>query len=161
MIKKTTNNYFPWSGRYKITVLNAKTRELIQEDDIDNLVTDDALQELKKAFEDGSNDMDIKYIALGTGTTAVSASDSTLDNEQARFYKTNQFDDGIGSIKTIFFVLDNEAKFEIEEIGLFGGSGASLVLDSGLMISRILWNFDKTVDDVEIQFSRFDTLGRG
>jgi hypothetical protein len=98
-------------------------------------------------------------MALGTGNTAITNTDTTLDTEIFRTPITLQEDVTTGEIVTTFTVLDSEAVGSLEEIGIFGGSTATASADTGTLISRILWSKVKTNSE-EIEFRRTDKVVR-
>lgn len=141
-----------WEGTF-IIECNGK-KEVIK-----NRVMDAALDEIIKSLQDGTNDINIKYFALGTSNTPVSDTDTQLGNEIFRTQFTTQEKTNIGELTTKFVVLDTEAVGQIEEIGIFGGSTATSSPNTGVLISRILWSKNKSNE--EINFTRIDRITRG
>lgn len=141
-----------WSGKYVI-----QTKDGIEV--INNKVMDSALNGLVKALSGDSN-VQIKYLALGTSSAAITNTDTKLGNEIFRTPISNQELSGTGELTTDFIVLDSEAVGSIREMGIFGGSAATSTKDSGVLISRILWSREKTNSE-EINIKRIDRIGRG
>ena len=127
-------------------------------DTIYNRVTDQLLNNLVKNLTGETTDsMDIKYLALGNSTTVY---DNKLGNEVFRtFYSVAPTRTGVGEVKTEFVVLPTEAVGNIQEIGIFGGN-ATNTKDSGFLISRVPWNYEKTGSD-EFTIIRTDKIRRG
>jgi hypothetical protein len=146
-----------WLGIWKIKSKDIITGK-IKQDEIKNRVMDTALNELMKVIEGLSTDLEIKYLAVGTDNTPVTDSDLILGNEIFRtgYISRERVNN---ETTTIFTILDNEAVDHIEEIGVFGGSSATIITDSGTLISRILWSRNKTSTE-EIQFTRIDRMVR-
>ena len=149
-----------WVGKWAIKVIDSKTRKVKEETVIKNRLMNTALDEMAKVLLGQSTDMEIKYLALGTGSTAITDTDTTLATEIFRTADQSLTDTGTGEVTSLFIVLDSEAVAAIEEIGVFGGTTATASADSGTLISRILWSRNKTNSE-EIQFTRVDTIGRG
>lgn len=126
---------------------------------IHNRVMNTVLDQFVEAYQGNSVDLEIAYLALGTGNTAITDTDTTLDTEIFRTPITDQIKTATGEIKTDFVVLDTEAIGSIEEIGIFGGSTATASADTGTLISRILWTKVKTNSE-EINFRRTDKVVR-
>jgi hypothetical protein len=145
-------------GGYNIKVLDHKTQQIIHEENVNNVITNIALAEFAKAIYDSSNNTEIKYLALGTGNSTASATNTTLESEIFRTDPISTTVSGVGQIQNVFYVRDNEAQDVIKEVGIFAGSTATTVSDTGLLYSRINWNFNKSVSAVEIQFTRTDTF---
>lgn len=147
---KDKNDYI---GKYEIY----KNGILI--DTIFNKVTDQFLNNLISYItSDNHVNMDIKYLALGNGTDEL---DNKLGNETFRvqYSIAPTRTENIGEVKTEFIILPNEAIGLIKEIGIFGGD-ATAEADSGFMISRIPWEYEKTGSD-EFVIVRTDIIRRG
>jgi hypothetical protein len=142
------------SGSYDI-IVNGKYVETVK-----NRLMDTVLTQMIGIYKGDSPNLEIKYLALGTGSTAVTDTDTQLDTEIFRTPVSVQTDVDTGEILTEFLVLDSEAVATIEEIGIFGSSTASASADSGTLISRILWHKVKSNSE-EITFRRTDKVVRG
>jgi hypothetical protein len=142
------------SGKYDIYI-NGKFMGTIK-----NRIMDTVLEQLVACYKGNAADVEIKYLALGTDSTAVTDSDTTLGAEIFRTPISTQTDVDTGEILTEFIVLDTEAVAQIEEIGIFGGATANASADTGTLISRILWSKNKTNSE-EITFRRTDIIERG
>lgn len=87
------------------------------------------------------NELNITHLALGTGTTAVTSSDTKLATEIFRKGYTNKTQ-GIASFQTKVVIATAEAVGNIKEIGIFAnGTGTA---DSGTLLSRLLIDKQKT-----------------
>lgn len=151
-----------FSGEYEIVIRNSITKEILQRDKIKNRLMNTTLNNLIKAYLGTSSDLQIKYLAVGTSTTAVADTQTQLSTETFRCAPTiaTAITGVTGEVKTTFAILDTESKVVIEEIGIFGGAAASASANTGTMISRILWHYDKTVSNIEIQIIRTDKVVR-
>jgi len=152
-------NECKWKGYWSIKVIDKTTRKVIEEKIIKNKIMNTALDELLKVLQGGETDLEIKYMALGTSNTPVTPNELILGSEIFRTPPIAQVKTGIGELTTTFSVLDNEAVAQIEEIGIFGGSSAGITMNTGKLISRILWSRNKTSNE-EIQFTRIDRMVR-
>lgn len=153
MIKKVQDNAQGLYGCFDIYV-NGKIHTRKK-----NTIMNTVLDQVIRCYLAESPDLEIKYLALGTGNTAVTNSDTQLDNEIFRTPITVQEETGVGVLKTEFIVLDTEAVAQIEEIGIFGGSSASASANTGTLISRILWSKNKTNSE-ELNIIRTDRVVR-
>lgn len=126
---------------------------------INNRVMNEVLDQMAELYQGNAADLEIKYLALGTGNTAVTNTDAVLDNEIFRTPIVSQTKVGTGEVLTEFIVLDTEAVGNIEEIGIFGGAAASASADTGTLISRVLWPKIKSNSE-EITFRRIDKVVR-
>lgn len=142
------------SGKYDIYI-NKKFKESVK-----NRIMNTVLDQIIEAYQGVNPDLEIKYLALGTSNTSISDTDTVLGAEIFRTPIVTQSKTGTGEIQTDFTVLSTEAIGQIEEIGIFGGTSASGTVDTGTLISRILWSHDKTSSE-EIAFKRTDKIIRG
>ena len=141
-----------WQGKFVI-----KTKDGIEV--INNRITNLALNKLRDALNGVASDLEIKYLALGTSNTAIDDTDTQLGTEIFRTQFTTKAVSDFGKIESTAIVLETEAVGSIREIGIFAGSTATSTVNSGVMISRILWTREKTGLE-SIQFTRIDTIGR-
>jgi hypothetical protein len=131
-------------------------------DVIHNRITDTMLYHLGSVLVGSSPpNLKIKYLALGSGTGPVSDDITSLVNETFRTQYTEaprimQF----GVVQTKFVILADEAVGEIKEIGIFAGDAATSTPGSGILISRVPWEYTKTGSD-ELTIVRTDRIRRG
>jgi hypothetical protein len=154
-----TNEKTFWDGVFEISVKNKITGE-VKKEEVHNRIMNASLQELVNPLIGTAANLEIKYLAVGTGTTAVTDNDAALATEIFRTPDTSLSANATGQVTSEFVVLDSEAVATIEEIGIFGGTSATLTANVGICISRILWHHVKTNAE-EITFRRIDTLTRG
>ena len=151
------NSKLGWNGNFKIKV---KEKNIIKEEIIiKNRLTNLALNTIINILDNIDSDLNIKYIAIGTSSTALNDSDAQLGNEifRAQFDTSNNTD--IGEFTTTFSILESEAVNQWEEIGIFCGDSATSSANTGIMLSRILYSRNKTSLE-EISISRKDKVVR-
>lgn len=149
------------TGKWHIEVKNTQTNEIIYREVIKNRLMNNTLNELMKVYIGTTTNLQIKYCAVGTSAAAVTDTQTQLVAESFRTAPTTAtVSTGTGQVTTIFNILDTEALIIIEEIGIFCGSSATASLNTGTLMSRILWHYDKTVSNVEIQLTRIDSVVR-
>lgn len=136
------------------TIVIRERGRVVKEIDLDNQLTNlyknSVLNQLNGASFD---DLEIKYLAVGTGTTPASASDTQLQSEQFRMIPTSK------SLQTdyeqtIWVIPTNIGNFTYKEIGVFAGT-ATATANSGTLLSRININIEKT-SSMEVTFIRKD-----
>jgi len=149
-----------WHGDFDITAINTDTKKVIHKQKIKNTIMNKALDQLFKSLYGASADIEVKYIAIGTSTATVLTTQTQLGNEVFRVSYASRTTSSDWKNITNYVVLDTEAQVVIQEIGVFGGTTASTTSNSGIMISRILWNYDKTATNIELQIQRTDQLQR-
>ena len=103
-------------------------------------------------------DIEIKDMALGNDNTAPLLINTTLGNETYRMALTSQAEVTATSLLSVAIVPAADAVGLIEEIGWFAGAGADGVgPDTGIMISRVLYNRTKTALE-SLSIERTDTI---
>ncbi|MDR2531455.1 MAG: hypothetical protein LBC82_01250 [Oscillospiraceae bacterium] len=127
---------------------------------IKNRVTDDYINHMALLLTgETAPNLLIKYLAVGNGTITDS-NPVTLANETFRTqYTAAPVAIAVGEVRTEFVILADEAVGEITEIGIFAGDGATIAPNSGILISRIAWNYTKTGSD-EHTIIRIDRIRR-
>jgi hypothetical protein len=151
---------YGWLGKWYIKAINVQTKEIIKEEEIKNTIMEKALNELAKPLYGENANIYPSYLALGTSSVSVQTTQTQLQSEIFRTAYATRVTSSNNETITNYIVLDSEANEIINEIGIFGGSSASLTTNSGTMISRILWNYDKTSSNIELQFTRTDKIQR-
>lgn len=128
---------------------------------IKNRIMDAAINKEISILKGEAPDLEIKYFAIGTGTTAVTNADTQLDNEHSRYpVVSGPTLTTTGEITTEFTIRETEGQIVIQEIGIFCGSTATASLNTGTLLARALWTYDKT-GNIELSISRIDRLSRG
>lgn len=140
------------SGEFRITK-NGKTKV------IKNTIMDSILTELAEVLRGENPDIEIKYLAVGTDDTPVTTSDTQLGAEIFRAPVTSETTVSIGKIEHQFTILDTEAVGSLKELGIFGGSTATGTANSGTLISRVLWDEEKSNSE-EINVVYTNTITR-
>lgn len=124
------------------------------------MLTDAGLNLIAQALRDGIN-VEIKYVALGSGATEPTSADVALEDERFRKQVTQQSATGTGETQTIAYIAPYEANdFTIAEVGVFAGPDASETPGSGVLIARALYSRAKTQLE-SLQITRQDVFGRG
>lgn len=150
-------NLFGWQGHFDIKI---KENDKIKEEySIDNRITNTALDAIINILDNIDPDLNIKFIAIGTDSTPLNDNDTQLGNEIFRSQFLTSDNDAVGQFTTTFAILDNEAVATWEEIGIFCGDSATSSTNTGIMLSRILFNRTKTSLE-EIDITRIDKVIR-
>jgi hypothetical protein len=147
-----------WAGEYEIITTykdGTQTKETIK-----NRIMNAGLNLLRDALNGDVTDLKIKYLAVGTSSTAISDAQTQLGAEIFRTPFISQSISGTGVLQSTAIILDDEAVDDIRELGIFAGESATTASNTGVMISRILYTRNKTNLE-SIQFNRTDTIGRG
>lgn len=158
-----------WNGFILVTVKNRSNSIIKRKDIIKNTITNSALDEMIKGLYGSVPNIKIEQLALGTGTNAPSASNTTLQTETYRISDTALGRSNIGEVTSEFVLTGTEylavvPSGVINEIGIFGGTGAltysgGVGIDTGTLIARVLWSYTIASVDEDIYFQRIDTIG--
>ena len=127
------------TGIYTITLRDIRTGKITQQYEIKNIIPTVGRTMVVNNLTSSSPDnaMRINYIALGTGSTAVSNVDTTLDTEIHRKQTSSATNSNNIGYVTGFFTA-TEVVDTIKEAGLF--SDGTATTDSGILVSRVLLN---------------------
>ena len=130
------------SGSYDVIVRRADTGEIVERQHVKNQLTTinqtSRDQMLLGTYAGGSDALQIKYFAFGTGTTPAAASDTQLVAEEFRKQLTTIDNPAPGTVETVCSLGTTEANFTIREIGIFCGPAATGTANSGTLLSRVL-----------------------
>jgi hypothetical protein len=127
---------------------------------INNMITDSGLNLIRESLRGTITNSEIKFIAVGSGSASVSATDTQLGAEFFRKAVYSKTAVSTGVLQTIAILTETEAVAQIYEVGVFAGATATTATNSGVMISRILYSRNKTNLE-SVQFQRTDTIARG
>lgn len=134
-----------WGWRTNVRVALVGRDGTVEVHEMHNLVTSAGKDALANAFRGTVTDLKIKYLALGDGTSAPTASQTKLDAEKFRKQVTQQTLNPSGGaqhgvLKTTVYVSPGEATaFTLNEMGWFAGTAATGTQDSGVMVARCKW----------------------
>lgn len=148
-----------WIGEYEVSIIRPSGIERMH---VKNRITDAGLNLIRDALCGLVTDIQLKYIAFGDSSVQIQDDQTKLWNERYRIPFANQEATSTGQLKSTVFVPDTDALFHIREIGVFAGQQAGSGQDTGIMVSRILFDFDKSnvSEPVSLKFERYDTLRR-
>lgn len=154
---------FKHDGFFRLELLDKDTLMLIQSVEQHNMLMEFVrsryLKSLAGQFSGlAIDDLNIRYVAIGDGTAAVTRSDVKLANERYRQQVTNkslQADKLVTMVSISPFV--TAANFRIREVGIFAGAAASQTRDSGRLISRVLVDIDKNSNTI-LNVTRTDLI---
>lgn len=135
------------TGKYKIKSVNNKTNKIIKTEEY-NILTEFLynkwFQFLNYSGETpAADDLDLNYIALGTGTLSTAITDTQLETEYYRSALISKQHTGLvfTAKTTIAPTAGNPDGGAIKELGMF--ANGSEAADTGDLISRVLVNINK------------------
>lgn len=147
-----------WRGRVRIVARRADGS--VEVDEFENLITDAGLNLIADALTGAVSTPEIRYVALGSSNTPVSANQTALGDERFRKQVSQQTNPNTGEAVSIVYIAPFEATdFMIQEIGWFAGPDATDQAGSGILLARVLYSRAKS-DLESLQITRTDTIGR-
>lgn len=150
-----------WMGKWQLIISDSEGNVIERTGLKPNLIMDVGLDMLRDFINGTVSDGEIKYVALGSGTTTPAAAQTALDTEEFRKAVTTQtVMAGAGALETLLYVSEAEGNsFKTEEIGWFAGASANGTANTGVMIARILYSRQKTALETWT-IVRVDTFNR-
>ena len=154
------NEDLKMKGSFLIRALDKDTGNILKVWRIDNqlMVVNQNIraQLLMGTYAGGADGLEIKYFAFGTGNRAVTANDTTLQNEVYRKQITQISNPSVGVVQSVVSLGSQECNYDIKEIGVFVGPDALGTTDSGILLARVLVNIEKNTNMV-LNIVRTDT----
>ena len=150
---------WPWEGRYRVTIRDAKTGRFLPGGGVfHNLITNAGKNLMRDILGGYVTDAKIRYMGVGTSSTAPAGADTQLGAESMRKAVTS-YDNtvGTGQNKTTVYLSPSEANIVIAELGWFATSSATGSANSGVMIARVLYSHTKTTSE-SISVARTDSF---
>lgn len=103
----------------------------------------------------GANTAKITFVALGSSTAGIATNDTQLGNEKFRKAVTS-YSNGANAgeiIINLFLAPGDAVGLDIEEVGFFGGSNASTVPNSGVLLAHGSYVHNPKGNGESIEFS--------
>ena len=144
---------FKWIRNVKITIRDLKGN-ILDVQEFDNLITEDGLDMFRGGLFGDVTDLEITKLKIGDddGTTLpLAVTNSALGSETFSFATTDHAKPATGQHWHMVYLAPADAIGLIEELGWFCQAAGTL------MISRILWQHDKTALH-SLQIERTDTI---
>jgi len=146
-----------WSSNIRIIIrnLDGSIKDVVE---LHNKINDLDLNMMRDALKGTVTDLKLHYMAWGSDDTAPAAGDTKLIAEFGRKLVTLQEAGATGILVTTTYVAPYEGNEEtIEELGWFAGPLASAVVDTGVLVGRVLYSRAKTELE-SLQVERTDTF---
>jgi len=129
---------------------------------IKNLITTVGLNMIRDALHAVADiaDCEIKYIELGTGSTAPALTDVALDTYLFRKIMTSTSKPADYQTKCTVYIAPSEAVAALKEIGWWAGATCAAGEATGILYSRVLYSRNKTAIE-SLQIERVDQITEG
>lgn len=149
------NEKFCLKGQYEVLAVNRYTKEVIDKRVIKNTIVNNGLERMAKLL----NNVDGTYfraIGIGTGTTAVTNSDSTLETEYTRSLATLSYEASYKAKFSKTFTFGSGVSENISEAGVFDSATAS----GSTMLNRTTFTPIAVTADIELIVNATITISR-
>lgn len=162
-ILRNENECAPWTGAITVSVFDHELQRVVHVEQTHNVICDGGKNLMSGLLNGTITDGKIRYVAIGSGTTAENHAQLQLATEQLRKTVTSFSTAGLnpGQLQTIMYVAPSEANtFTISEVGWFATATATASVNSGVMIARVLLGTPITkTSSQSVQFTRTDSIG--
>jgi hypothetical protein len=146
---------FQLKENWKIQTINKITGKILQEEDRCNLIVNDGLEKIIKLLN-GIESTYFRSIAIGTGTTAVTNSDSELETEYTRELATLSYEADYKAKFVKTFTFGSGVEEDITEAGIFDSDTAS----GSAMLSRVTFTAKSVSADINLIITATITSAR-
>lgn len=154
-MKSINAGTFKFIENWKITTVDRATGEVLQNEEICNTIVNDGLERVAKLINN-INSTYFRAIAIGTGTTAVTNSDTALETEFTRALASLSYE---ASYKAKFektFSFGSGVSEDITEAGIFDS-----VTESGsIMLARTTFSAKSISDSIDLIVTATITVSR-
>ncbi|MBA7553959.1 hypothetical protein ES705_46565 [subsurface metagenome] len=158
MKKLKLESRFIWRTNVKVIARDLKGN-IVDVQEFHNDIMNVGMNMFRDGLDGTVTDLEIKYLGIGGDNTAEDPSQDALISSFFQKAITSQASGATGVMISTTYVAPGEANTpKIEELGWFAGVDADHeVTDSGIMISRALYPYQKT-SLVSLQIIRTDTI---
>jgi hypothetical protein len=153
----TFQDDWPWKGWVRVEIQNHDSGDLLV-DEFPNLIVDAGRNLARDVLGGYVTDGKIRYVGVGTSSTAPAAGQTQLVAESFRKIATS-YDNtiGPGQNKTTHYLAPGEANVNIQELGWFASPSAGAGANTGVMIARTLYSHNKNSGE-SISVQRTDSF---
>jgi hypothetical protein len=149
-------NDMSYTGDFYIAIDNSITGEH-KEIELKNTIITGRFSDIINVLAGYTPNIRIKYLAIGTSSVATTGTETQLGTEVYRIAVTTTNNPSNGVLYTSFTVADADYTGQIEEIGIFCGTTASITVNTGTLLARVLWSHNKVAGE-NITFRRRDLI---
>jgi hypothetical protein len=146
-----------WKGYVRCVVTDHDSGD-VTVDEFPNLIVNAGKNLMRDILGGFATDARIRYLGVGTSSTAPAATDTQLVAENMRKAATS-YDNSIGTgqNKTTTYLAPGDANINIQELGWFATATATGTANSGVMVARTLYSHNKNAGE-SISVQRTDTF---
>jgi len=154
-MKKLKAGTFQLKENWKIQTVDKLTGKILQEEEKCNLIVNDGLERVAKLLN-GVNSTYFRAIAIGTGTTGATNSDTELETEYTRALATLSYEADYKAKFTKTFEFGSGVEEDITEAGIFDSDTAS----GSTMLARTTFTAKSVSIDVDLIVTAEITVAR-
>jgi len=154
-MKKIQAGTFKLLENWKIQTVEKSTGKILQEEEKCNLIVNDGLERVAKLIN-GVSSTYFRAIAIGTGTTSATNSDTALETEYTRALATLSYEASYIAKFTKTFTFGSGVEEDITEAGLFD----SATVSGSTMMARTTFTAKSVSADVDLIITAEITVAR-
>ena len=155
-MSKINAGTFQYIENWKLTTIDRFSGQIIDERNICNTIVNDGLERMADLLIDNGSPTNFKALAIGTGTTAVTNSDTSLETEYTRELATLSKDSVYVAKFYKVFTFGSGVSEDITEAGIFDNAIAS----GSKMLARLVFSALSISADVDLIVSATVTVAR-
>lgn len=146
---------FKLTGKWKIQTVDKFTGKILQEEEKCNTIVNNGLERVAKLLN-GISSTYLRAIAIGTGTTSPTNSDTELETEYTRALGTLTYEADYKAKFTKTFEFGSGVEEDITEAGIFD----SVTVSGSTMFSRVTFSAKSVSADVDLIITAIYTVAR-
>ena len=155
ILKSLNAGSFQLIENWTLEAIDRYAGNIIDKRDICNIIVDDGLERMARLLN-GNNTSYFKSIAIGTGTTASTSADISLETEYTRNLATLSYEVPYKSKFTKTFVFGTGVLENITEAGLFD----SIIATGSTMLARTVCSALAVSSDINLLVTATITVAR-
>lgn len=140
---KIKSDSFKLRGEFLIETRNKKTGVVIDREERKNLIVTAGLVEVAKLLNNADSPAYFRAIAIGTGSTAAAAGDTTLGTEVVRAAATASYEATAKAVFEKTFEFESGESYAITEAAILNNSTSG-----GDMLNRVVFTAKNVDDDI-------------
>jgi hypothetical protein len=153
--RKMKSGTFQLKENWNIKTVEKTTGKVLQEENKCNLIVNDGLEKIAKLIN-GVDTASFRAIAIGTGTTAQTNTDTQLEIEYTRALATLSYEASYKAKFTKTFAFATGVSEDITEAGIFD----SATVSGSTMLARLTFTAKTVSVDVDLMVTCLITVAR-
>jgi len=154
-MSKINAGTFKFIENWNLKIIDKISKQVLDERDICNTIVNNGLERMAKLIN-GESSTYFRALAIGTGTTAVTNSDTVLETEYTRELATLSYEADYKAKFTKTFTFGSGVAEDITEAGIFDSAIAS----GSVMLARLVFSALSVSSSVDLTVTAEITVAR-